>query len=1224
VAAMRVIHLDLETRSALTLSNVSTRRYAGDETTEILCLAYAVDDGAIELWTPDMPEPIEFVTLAADRSTYFAAHNANFEFSIITHLLSPRHGWPAIPIERFICTMARARAAALPGSLDGAAAALGLEVRKDKAGAKLMKEIASRKREPTAEDLARLGAYCRQDVEVERELDRRLPSLTESEQALWALDHEINQRGIPVDRALAIAVADLAKQQRTAINAEIAALTGGKITTANQRDRILKWVAADGCELDSLTKADVKKALENGAGDGVRKLLELRAIGSQAAASKVKTLLVGLDDDDRLRDTLVFHGSAPGRWSGRKFQPQNLRKPAKTLDVDAAIVAIKSGELARVEALGHPLSVAADVSRGLICARPGHVLIGADFSAVESRVLAWLSEDRRKLATYRAFDETGNPELEPYCVTASKILGRVVTPADPEGRAIGKTADLALGFGGSVGAWRKLAPNDTRSDDEIKANVAAWRAAHRQIVRFWNALETALKRAIRRPGNRFTCGRLSAECRDGTLWLMLPSGRSIAYPEAHLVDGKFEDTTDIAFKDNAHGKWVDVTEWYGTFVENCVQACARDLLAAALVRLEAAGFAIVAHVHDEAIAEIADGADRCAEFLTIMTEAPPWADGLPIAGKAWCGQRFVKSDRPAAAEPVAEDSSDSPAQAEQESEPMLDRDPPPWNDDYSHGESDEGPTESVFIYRDAGGKPYLKVEKRKANDKRGKQYPQWHWTGSAWALGKPKGPKIPYRLPELIATPPETAIHIAEGEKDVETLAALGLVATTNPEGARKGSWAAELNQWFVGRKRVFIPEDNDEAGRKFAQEKAKALAEAGAPEIRIVSFPDVPEGEDVTYWLKALGHSKAEYLARCEASPQWVPVALVGIAATEVKMSNVTWLWPNRFALGKLGLIAGLPDEGKGQLANYIAARVTTGGPWPMGEGRSPLGNVVILQAEDGLSDTVVPRLVAAGADLSRVHLLGMVAEQGKKRMLSLQTDLELLRRKIVEVGDVKLAVIDPVSAYMGVGKLDSYRTTDVRAVLGPLVDLLEEMMIAGIGIMHFNKKVDVTNALLRISDSLAFGAAARHVYGAIDDSDNGRKLLVRAKNNLASRDTAGTLAYRFNAKTVGHDPNKGNAPIVAPFIEFDPGYVDVTATEAMHAANEFKSPGARDRAKTLLRDLLAGGPLPQTEIEEMAKAEDIGMRTLHRAKKELHIKSRKQEGGGGQWVWALPEDER
>jgi hypothetical protein len=613
-----------------------------------------------------------------------------------------------------------------------------------------------------------------------------------------------------------------------------------------------------------------------------------------------------------------------------------------------------------------------------------------------------------------------------------------------------------------------------------------------------------------------------------------------------------------------------------------------------------------------------------------MTQAPPWADGLPIAGKAWSGRSYLKSAKPAAA---AEDFGktdesrwSTPTIIELFGVKPWDIDPinypppppSPGADGYPHGESAEGPTESVFIYRAASGEPYLKVEKRQANSKRGKQYPQYHWTGSAWALGKPKGPKIPYRLPELIAAPLDTVVHIPEGEKDAETLAALGLVATTNSEGARKGGWAAELNQWFVGRKRVFIPEDNDDSGRKFSREKAKAL-EGIVPDIWIVSFPDVPEGEDVTFWLKELGHSAAEYLARCEASPQWKPVHLTSVCATEVKMSNFTWLWPNRFALGKLGIIAGLPDEGKGQLANFIVARVTTGGLWPMGEGRSPIGNAVILQAEDGLRDTVVPRLVAAGADLSRVHLLGMVEEQGTKRMPSLQTDLELLRRKIVEVGDVKCAVIDPVSAYMGVGKLDSYRTTDVRAVLGPLVDLLEELGIAGIGIMHFNKKVDVTNALLRISDSLAFGAAARHVYGAIDDSDNGRKLLVRAKNNLACRDAAGTLAYRFNSKTVGLDPGKSNAPIIAPYVEFDPGYVDVTATEAMHAASEFKSPGARERAKTLLRDLLAGGPVPQKEIEELAKAEDIGARTLRTAKKELRIRSTKQPDGT--WVWGLPE---
>jgi putative DNA primase/helicase len=250
-------------------------------------------------------------------------------------------------------------------------------------------------------------------------------------------------------------------------------------------------------------------------------------------------------------------------------------------------------------------------------------------------------------------------------------------------------------------------------------------------------------------------------------------------------------------------------------------------------------------------------------------------------------------------------------------------------------------------------------------------------------------------------------------------------------------------------------------------------------------------------------------------------------------------------------------------------------------------------------------------------------VREAGGDRMFSLQTDLEMLRRKITAIGNVVLVLIDPISAYLGVGKMDSYRTTDVRAMLGPVVNLAAELALAIIGIMHFNKKLDITNALLRISDSLAYGATARHVCGVIDDAENHRKLLVRAKNNLALN--AGgltTLAFSFGVNEVGVDPNTGKI-IAAPYVIWESQYVDVTATEAMQAANENKSPGARDEAKKFLLAILASDPVPKTEIEEAAKAEGISERTLYRAKRELKNIIAKKDATDGGWTWRLCDEE-
>jgi hypothetical protein len=281
----------------------------------------------------------------------------------------------------------------------------------------------------------------------------------------------------------------------------------------------------------------------------------------------------------------------------------------------------------------------------------------------------------------------------------------------------------------------------------------------------------------------------------------------------------------------------------------------------------------------------------------------------------------------------------------------------------------------------------------------------------------------------------------------------------------------------------------------------------------------------------------------------------------------------------------------------------------------------VILLTAEDDLADTVVPRLVAAGANLSRVAILRMVPDGSSKRMFSLVTDLDMLRRKIEEVGDVQAILIDPITAYLGVKQIDSFRTTDVRAVLAPMVDLATEFRVLILAIMHFNKKLDVTNALLRISDSLAFGATARHVYAIVNDAENKRRLFVRGKNNLAPSDQQ-ALAFTIALREVGTDA-KNDKPILAPHLVWQAEHVDVTATEAMQAANESKSPAARDNAKRFLSDLLMGGPMTKQEIEEAAEANKISGRTLRRAKDELGIIVKKDSGQGGAWRWHLPPEQ-
>jgi hypothetical protein len=341
----------------------------------------------------------------------------------------------------------------------------------------------------------------------------------------------------------------------------------------------------------------------------------------------------------------------------------------------------------------------------------------------------------------------------------------------------------------------------------------------------------------------------------------------------------------------------------------------------------------------------------------------------------------------------------------------------------------------------------------------------------------------------------------------------------------------------------------------------------------------------------------------------------LATTAAADLGMRGVDWLWPGRFARGKFGLVAGMPDMGKGQIAAFIAAAVTAAIALPCDEGNATQGNVIWFNAEDGARDTVLPRLIAAGADPKRIHFVKGTRVDGEDKFFSLVTDLPLLRRTIQKIGNVVLVIIDPVSAYLGVGRVDSRSATDVRGVLTPLKEMTEELHIAVIGIAHFNKKEDIKSALLRVSDSIAYVAAARHVYAVLaDPDDKNSKLFIKAKNNLAPDTKA--LRYGFGVKTVGRDPKLG-VDIDAPYIVWHPQHVEITANEAMQAGNGT----AKREAREFLLDRLEAGPVNSDDLVEEAKQEGIAFATLRRAKKDLGIKSRKQRGAvAGAWTWELP----
>lgn len=668
------LHIDFETRSILDLKEVGLRNYVRHPSTDVWCMAWAIGDmepQIVTAWQAQRMESLDIFSHVEDGGHVYA-HNAPFELAVWNHILVPRYGWPVLKPEQTFCTMAMGYAMGLPGALEDAALALGLSVLKDSEGRGLMLRMARPRRMDgdtpiwwdDADKIARLHDYCRQDVRVERELHKRLVPLSEKERRVWLMDYEINERGVRVDVETAKAAVAMTATVKEKCNDALGRLTGGAVQSANAVAALKEWLAGQGCPVESLAKQDVSDLLADEAiAPAVRKALLLRQEASKASTAKLGALVSKAGADGRLRGTVQYHGAATGRWAGRGVQVHNLIRTVPSEEkMDRVFALVRQGHLDAIDMIyGPPMSVVSSCLRGFFVAGEGNVLVAGDFANVEGRGVAWFAGEEWKLRAFREADAGTGPGI--YELAYAKAFHvPVESVLDPSfERQVGKTMELAFGYGGGVGAFKTMGKNMGVNVPDAKADEfkVAWRTQHPRVKNTWYALERAAIAAVQNPGSIYSAGHPGREVRYRTagsfLWCMLPSGRVLCYPYAKILEGDFgkqltymkvpspdaADKGKIIHDPKNSSNWARVKTYGGSLMENVIQAICRDLLVEVLLRVK--GFAVL-HVHDEIVIEVpeakADGAKRAMEGF--MRETPAWAAGFPLFAKCKTMRRYGK------------------------------------------------------------------------------------------------------------------------------------------------------------------------------------------------------------------------------------------------------------------------------------------------------------------------------------------------------------------------------------------------------------------------------------------------------------------------------------------------------------------------------------------------------------------------------------------------------
>lgn len=647
----RVLSIDLETYSDVDLGSCGVYRYVEGDF-HILLFAYAFDDEEVRVVDlacgEELPQGVRDAVF--DESVIKAAWNAQFERTCLSQFFGTR-----LSPDSWQCSMVWAASLSLPLKLKTAAEVLKTGEQKDDAGERLIKYFSvpcrptksngGRTRnlpEHAPEDWERFKSYCKQDVRTERDIRHKLEALPlkHSEWDFYHMDQRINDRGVLIDRTLveqAITCDLMLSEEMTKKAYE---LTG--LENPNSVSQLKGWLEERGIAIDSLGKKDVaamiKEIDKNGLDQEALDMLKLRLQMAKSSVKKYQAADRYICNDGRAHGLFQFSGAnRTQRWAGRGIQLQNLpQNHISTLDEARDLV--KMGCFDMVESIyGNTPDILSQLIRTMLIAKPGHIFTIADFSAIEARVLAWLAGETWRLDAFKRGEDI-------YCASASQMFGVPVVKHGINGelRQKGKVAELACGYGGAAGALISMGALDMGlKESELPDIIDSWRTANPKIVQFWWDVERAAVDTIKDHQER-KVGRAGFQFYANTLWIVLPSGRKLAYIKPRLQPNRFGRMAVTYEGLNAANKWARGETYSGKLVENITQATARDLLAEAMWRMEQAGLAIVGHVHDEVILEVPLDSITVDEVCAIMNQNPAWADGLPLSSAGYTGEHYFK------------------------------------------------------------------------------------------------------------------------------------------------------------------------------------------------------------------------------------------------------------------------------------------------------------------------------------------------------------------------------------------------------------------------------------------------------------------------------------------------------------------------------------------------------------------------------------------------------